>query len=239
MIIKVWSWRAAIQKAKIPSTTKLVLFNLSVYMNELGQSCYPTIKQQMEDTGLSNRAVITHLQAAQEAGFLTITKEKHGNQDWIHNAYIATYPDQNPVNVVHPPQENRVNVVPRPSEPDDRNPVNVVHTNTPLNSPINTPLDFEIFWDLYPRKTGKQAALRQYEKTSKKMTARSLFIYLQAFVDAHNKAGTDKQFVMEASKWLYQERWNDDLSHIRARPVPGIKNIAEPPRRKFNPNDED
>jgi len=90
--MKIWSWRHAIQKADLPSTTKLVLFNLSVYMNERGDGCYPTTETQAKDTGLSERAVCKHIKAAEDAGYLI--KKKHGfsGQGWSRNEYKASVP---------------------------------------------------------------------------------------------------------------------------------------------------
>lgn len=90
--MKVWSWRHAIQKSKLPATTKLVLFNLSVYMNERGQGCYPTTKDQAKDISMSEKSVIDHLKIAVDEGF--VIKKLHGRsgQEWANHEYVATMP---------------------------------------------------------------------------------------------------------------------------------------------------
>lgn len=90
--MKVWSWRNAIQRAQLAPFTKLVLLNLSVYMNDLGESCYPTTSQQAADTGMSERSVCTHLQLATDAGFLTKSTHGFGGQGWRRNEYSAVMP---------------------------------------------------------------------------------------------------------------------------------------------------
>ena len=92
-IITVWGWRQAIQKSAIPSTTKLVLFNLSCWMNEQGQGCYPSTARQAQETGLSERAVCEHLEKAVVAGFLI--KRVHGfsGKGWARHDYVACYPN--------------------------------------------------------------------------------------------------------------------------------------------------
>jgi len=82
-MIKVWSWRGAIQQSDLQSITKLVLFNLSVYMNEHGNGCYPTIERQAKDTGLTERSIITHLQKAVKAGFISVHKTKIQGNIWV------------------------------------------------------------------------------------------------------------------------------------------------------------
>lgn len=160
--ITVWSWRQAIQKSKLASTTKLVLFNLSVYMNEVGEGCFPTIETQAADTGLSTRAVIKHLDLAVKAGFLVKSEMGFRGRKWKRNQYAAIYPDFCELKTKAFYSENQVNEVPqndnevvnhvhyvddddvnhvhyvkaRGSEPDDTHDVNHVHINSPYNSPI-------------------------------------------------------------------------------------------------------
>ena len=61
-------------------------------MDDEGMACYPTVAQQMQATGLSNRAVCEHLEKACEAGFLV--KKQHGfaGQRWKNNEYAAAFP---------------------------------------------------------------------------------------------------------------------------------------------------
>lgn len=92
-IITVWGWRQAIQKANIESTTKLVLFNLSCWMNEQGQGCYPSTARQAQETGLSERAVCEHLQKAVAAGFLIKRLHGYSGKGWARHDYVACYPN--------------------------------------------------------------------------------------------------------------------------------------------------
>lgn len=88
----VWSWRHAIQKSPLSSTTKLVLLNLSIHMNDLGEGCYPSTATQAADTGLSERSVCTHLDVAENAGFIRRKAHGYGGQKWARNEYFATWP---------------------------------------------------------------------------------------------------------------------------------------------------
>lgn len=91
--IKVWSWRQAIAKAKLESSTKLVLFILANYMNEHGGGCYPTVETITEESGLSDRTVRTHLHKARDAGFIEVRKHGFSGQEWANNEYHARYPE--------------------------------------------------------------------------------------------------------------------------------------------------
>lgn len=96
--MKVISWRNAIQKAKLESTTKLVLFNLSVHMNDAGESCFPSVDLQSKYTCLSKRCIIQHLKKAEKAGFIKVSKHGYGDQRWARNEYYATFPENMELN---------------------------------------------------------------------------------------------------------------------------------------------
>lgn len=125
------SWRQAILKSDLPPTTRHVLLTLGCHMNDAGESCYPSIALLVEETGLSNRTVITHLDLAEERGW--ISREKHGykGQRWARNEYRIEWPeiDNEVVKEVH-------HLYDQGSEPNDNKAVKEVHTNSPVNSPV-------------------------------------------------------------------------------------------------------
>lgn len=88
----VFSWREAIQLSKLKPTTRLVLFNLSFRMWSKGGYCYPSIKTQAAETGLSERAVITNIQLAVDAGFLRKRSRRLPGQQWRRSEYAAIFP---------------------------------------------------------------------------------------------------------------------------------------------------
>jgi len=133
-----FSWRQAVLKSKLESTTKHVLVTLGCHMNEMGESCFPTIETLCEETSLSNRAVITHLKKAEEAGFIRTSKHGFAGRKWARNEYVATFPQPiKVVNDVHHLVDEVVNLVQQGSERDDIKVVNDVHTSTSINSSIN------------------------------------------------------------------------------------------------------
>ncbi len=90
--MKVWSWQQAIQEAELESTTKLVLFNLSIYMNLRGQNCFPSTKTQATDCSLSERAICTHLDKAEIAGYIKTKVHGYSGQKWKRHEYYPTVP---------------------------------------------------------------------------------------------------------------------------------------------------
>lgn len=89
----VYNWRHAIQRSGLKSTTRLVLFNLSCHMNEVGESCHPSVEHQAEATGLSKRAIIEHIQLAVDAGFLVKQYIHPKESQWKYSEYRAVFPE--------------------------------------------------------------------------------------------------------------------------------------------------
>lgn len=143
----IFSWREAIQAFNLSSTTKLVLFNLSIYMNEKGEGCYPSILRQSHDTNLSEKTICDHLQKAVIAGFLHVSKQSLAGQQWARNSYRAVYPPSlhlyRAVNAKFDDDEavrkgTYPNTVPfnEGTYPHGEKALTDVHTNSPVNSPL-------------------------------------------------------------------------------------------------------
>ena len=145
-----YSWRQAILKSGLPATTRHVLLTLSCHMNDAGESCYPSIDLLCEETGLSNRSVITHLKLAEEGGWIEVDKHGFSGQKWARNEYRIAWPKtpteppgepKKVVNDVHHLETEAVkevhHLLPEGSEPNDKKAVKEVHTNYPKNYPIS------------------------------------------------------------------------------------------------------
>ena len=138
MAIPVLSWRAKVVKTRLPATTKLVLLTLATHMNDHGEGCFPGIKLLMAECSLSNRAVITHLEKARDAGWITVSKHGFSGQQWARNDYRISEPKGSELE--SPPLEKAVNLMPEGGEPHDVKAVNEVHTNSSVNSSVNSSL---------------------------------------------------------------------------------------------------
>ena len=68
--------------------------------------------------------------------------------------------------------------------------------------------DFEMFWELYPRKQGKSDALKAYTAVRKKVDAKTIHAGAQAY--ALLNIGEDKSFLKMPGGWLRGERWADE-----------------------------
>jgi len=68
--------------------------------------------------------------------------------------------------------------------------------------------DFEMFWEMFPRKQGKADALKAYTAVRKKVDAKTILAGAQAY--ALLNIGEDKSFLKMAGGWLRGERWADE-----------------------------
>lgn len=145
VMYKVFSWREAVQNSKLQPTTKLVLFNLSFYMDSKGAGCYPTIETQANDTGLSIRAISKHLKLAREAGFIGVRKHGFSGKKWANNDYFSTFPAGFTLE-----QSSAPGSIPyeKGMEPGAGKVVHQVPTNSPINSPYKKN---NIKKDFYPQ----------------------------------------------------------------------------------------
>lgn len=90
---------------------------------------------------------------------------------------------------------------------------------------------FATFWKLYPRKVGKAAAEKKFETKCKDQDT---FERIIASVGDHIVSAwnlKEMNFIPHAATWLNQERWNDEVSHVRPNPTPpnGSGNSASRP----------
>lgn len=91
---RAWSWRHAVTKSDLPPTTRHVLLTLSVFMDETGRGCYPSIDDLVAASGLSKRAVLTHLEKACAAGWVTRRQHGYRGQKWRRLEYEAGWPER-------------------------------------------------------------------------------------------------------------------------------------------------
>lgn len=249
--MQVWSWRQAILRSTLESSTKLVLLALSTYMNDHGEGCYPSQEQVALDTSLSKRSVITHIDLAVGAGFLAKDKRKLPGRKWDANEYRASIPSDfasvaphdEGVNVLHPMTEKpaRGEMVAPHETAEGCNGflhgVNQLHTNSPENSPLikkegGPPLqkkragysdEFEAFWKTYPPNTGSKAdAARAYEKAIKQGVDHATVRNSAANYGAYLLASGIT--VAHAATWLNGERWTIDYSSHARREIAAAGN---------------
>lgn len=164
-----YSWiRKVMSPAGPPSTTRLVLSALAIHMDSDGGSCFPSTRLLAEETGLSHRSVLTHLEQAAEVGWIRRKPRGHSGRGWRLHAYEPAIPDEpdEVVKEVHHEKGERDERDSPPikvrgeggspaqpdgggergssrkggrGEPHDVDVVKEVHQRFPMSSPVTTP----------------------------------------------------------------------------------------------------
>lgn len=79
---------------------------------------------------------------------------------------------------------------------------------------------FEQFWKAYPRRIGKGAARKSFEKSLKLATFEEIMTGLSRQISYY--ASREQQFIPHPTTWLNQERWADEPQAVQR---------YQPPRR--------
>lgn len=106
-------------------------------------------------------------------------------------------------------------VTPTPTRPDPSKDTNA--------SKAADPAAFESWWEGYPRKTGKAAAAKAYDKARKTATADQLMAGLANACAVWRAERTEARFIPHPATWLNQGRWDDEQPEL-----PGATDAARP-----------
>ena len=84
----------------------------------------------------------------------------------------------------------------------------ITNNQEPINNNISIYDHFQEFWDAYPRKVGKQAALKAWNKTKPNIEEVLIALDWQKQSDQWYKNGG--QFIPNPATWINQHRWHDE-----------------------------
>jgi uncharacterized protein YdaU (DUF1376 family) len=73
---------------------------------------------------------------------------------------------------------------------------------------------FSTFWLMYPRKVGKLAAQKSFEKALKSVTPQEIF---EGVIRYQRTCGDDPKFVAHPATWLAQGRWMDSQPQVEVK----------------------
>lgn len=235
-------------KSNLPSTTRHVLLTLSCHVNDAGEPCYPSVTDLVAETGLSKRAVLTHLDAGREAGFIRVGRHGFSGQKWARNEYTLAWPgDDFPVDNTPEGGERGAPPLAEGGERGAPKAVNVVHHLAPPpyirvfpSIPITpTPLTdesvysgFDQWWALVPshRKIAKAKCRRLWDR--RKLEARAIEVMTAYSIDkASQQWVKDRgEFVPHPHTWLNEERYEREAGQSTAHDAPRCCRCGEAAR---------
>lgn len=95
---------------------------------------------------------------------------------------------------------------------DDQNSVNTVADNTKKQK-ITYPADFEELWQLYPRRIGKDKALKAFLRAKKDGADKdSIKKGIEAYRAYIASEGIEQQYIKQGGTWFSQKSWEDEYT---------------------------
>lgn len=85
-----FTWRTAVAKSRLPANAKHTALTLSMFMSEMGDSCYPSLRQLAEAMSRGQSTVSEGIAALKNLGWLEVDHSDGGRNK--RNAYRAVVP---------------------------------------------------------------------------------------------------------------------------------------------------
>lgn len=147
--------------------------------------------------GVGRDAIRTLINELLEAGYLSRSEDRERNEKGYLGGY--TYTTQDPS--AEPTLDN-----PTQDNPLHKNNI-IKNNNLKNNERIYSDSEFDSFWNHYPKKVDKGAALRAFNRAIKKQDADSVIAGAKAYAEDPNLP--EKQFIKNPATWLNAEAWNN------------------------------
>jgi DNA-binding transcriptional regulator YhcF (GntR family) len=179
----------------------LALFCLLRYRadNRTGESWW-SHEAMAADLGVSRATVMRWLQKLEDAGHVTVERRvtEVGQTSNLYTvAGVANLQQPGVAKMQHELTNN----------------TQLQLTESQLQETKKGYVSFDAFWDVYPRRAGKQAARKAWDKAVKVTPAVIVLAGAAAFRDDPNR---EDEFTPHPATWLNQGRWDDDPLPARA-----------------------
>lgn len=191
----------AMKQTGLKPATKIVLYWLADHHNGETGKCFPSLNRLASLAEMDKSTVVRHIDALVELGLVDRVHSNRNDGGYSSTNYILKLNDPLSQNATSPCSKLSTPLVAKCD-------TNLGSNN--LGNRTNYIFDnFDDIWGIYPKKQGKGAAKKAYEKAMKKIDPNILLDRIKAYVEAiQNK---DLQYIPMLSTWLNQERWGDDL----------------------------
>lgn len=234
----------------LPTREKFTLVCLASYADPSGK-CWPSQALIARQTGQSVRTVRACMERLEAQGYITRRGRVRGDggrtSDMVRlvRPGAPVLPDDDAVEVdafeTTPPRHG----VPTPpardagaplardagapgtaclAEPVIEPPTEPSSRNTPRATRAEDPAGFAEFWEAYPRRTARKAAVKAYAAALKRTTPEVLLAGAQAYARA--TAGRAAEHIAHGASWLNGDRW-EDAPETPAGPRPSTPSRAE------------
>lgn len=152
-------------------------------------------------------AILTALKELRECGYIKMVRERKEDGTFVTNNYVYDKPQD----VVPSPENPATDSVeqPSPEKPSPGKPQldnqGILEELSKKNLDINN--EFEIFWNVYPRKVAKKAAEIAFVKAAKQTPIATLISAAANYAKDPNRV---EAYTAHPATWLNAHRWLDD-----------------------------
>lgn len=197
---------SAVWGMDLSTTDKMVLLALADWSNDDGV-CWPSMAQLEVKTSLTNRAIRASVARLKEAGHLS--REERSGKGVIYTLHPGTTfrPEANA-------PRNETTLTP---EPRSTNTSRTIITSEAKASSVSVKprkadiaAGFLAFWQAYPKRVGKDAAAKSFDKAMSRIKEDDPLSVILAGIERALPGWDDPQFIPNPATWLNQGRWADD-----------------------------
>ena len=205
-----FNWRNLVLSTDLPFQSKAICLYLATYMNSKNEVAWPSQATIVGELGISHSSLNKYLNIIEMAGWIS---RERGNSTTSTRYYIQ-FPKSVEAELLgssrgelgSPPQGLG-------SPPQGLQVVPHTDTNKQLNKQTNNySVQFEEFWNLYPRKLAKKKAEESFKKAMKVADFKDILGGLKKYLTVW--AGKEAEFIPHAATWLNQHRWEDEVNPI-------------------------
>jgi len=212
------TWAFSLQ---IPGNIKIVLLALADNANDTGE-CWPRQEIIAAKASVSVRNLRRLLHELEDRELIAVVERRRADGYKASNLY-QLLPDKmaaeiSPDTGAHSHRPTVSDQEP-PVEPPKR--VNAREVDQRQEQRRQAAVDWDTFWQNYPRKVGKDAALRAWNAALKRTTSDTILVGLERLLPS--LTAREPQFVPHPSTWLNAGSWADEVdppSSTRQGPTP-------------------
>ena len=217
-------------EADLPTTEKVVLLAIADSADDDGDNAWPSVATLARKASVSDRRVQQIVKSLESQGLLAIYPQAGGHRgmrdDRRPNLYAINIDG---VKAISPRNGDGVKSDAPRGEIFSAHGVKPISPNTSIEPSNRTSItakdsDFDQFWQVYPRKEAKKAALTAWLRATRYVDPA---VIIDAALRYRADPNRDAEFTAHPATWLNQGRWEDDPLPARSGKRSGTKSFLD------------